>query len=105
MHTIQQQLAPHTARTRIPAQQQCRFSRTPRFRLKSVNYYDVLEVDAEADLQEIKTAFRQKAKQLHPDVNQAPGKPLADEKDCFGWIVRLSTDAAVEQHTRPACRQ
>ncbi|WIA10694.1 hypothetical protein OEZ85_010874 [Tetradesmus obliquus] len=72
MHTIQQQLAPHTARTRIPAQQHCRFSRTPRFRLKSVNYYDVLEVDAEADLQEIKTAFRQKAKQLHPDVNQAP---------------------------------
>ncbi|WIA30737.1 hypothetical protein OEZ86_000804 [Tetradesmus obliquus] len=72
MHTIQQQLAPHTARTRIPAQQQCRFSRNPRFRLKSVNYYDILEVDAEADLQEIKTAFRQKAKHLHPDVNQAP---------------------------------
>jgi hypothetical protein len=38
-----------------------------------VNYYDILDVDAEADAQQIKSAFRQKAKQLHPDVNKAPG--------------------------------
>jgi molecular chaperone DnaJ len=51
--------------------------------LRSVNYYDILEVDAEADAQQIKAAFRQKAKQLHPDVNKAPGAPFASTAVAF----------------------
>jgi molecular chaperone DnaJ len=36
------------------------------------DYYEVLEVTREADETEIKKAFRRLARELHPDVNQAP---------------------------------
>lgn len=36
------------------------------------NYYDVLGVSKDASQAEIKSAFRKKARELHPDVNKAP---------------------------------
>ncbi len=36
-----------------------------------MNYYDILGVDTYADEERIKRAFRNRAKQLHPDVNRA----------------------------------
>jgi len=42
-----------------------------------MNFYDILEVSKEATKDEIKSAFRQKARQYHPDVNKAPD---AEEK-------------------------
>jgi len=36
-----------------------------------LNYYQILEVPYNSSLEEIKTAFRIKAKLLHPDVNKA----------------------------------
>lgn len=73
MHSVHQKNLPCTC-VRISAQRW--LERGRRLRSSAVNYYDVLGVDAEADAQQIKTAFRQKAKQLHPDVNRAPGMPF-----------------------------
>lgn len=43
-----------------------------------MNYYDVLGVDRDASLEQIKFAFRTKAKETHPERN--PDVPNANEK-------------------------
>ena len=37
------------------------------------DYYSVLGIDKTADKQAIKSAYRQKARKFHPDVNKEPG--------------------------------
>lgn len=42
------------------------------------NYYEILQINKSASLDEIKTAYRRLAKKYHPDLN--PGKPYASSK-------------------------
>ena len=51
--------------------------------------YEVLGVDRNATDDEIKKAFRKKARQLHPDVNKAP-----DAEDRFKELSVPSTTAS-----------
>ena len=37
------------------------------------DYYSVLGISKNADKQAIKSAYRQKARKFHPDVNKEPG--------------------------------
>jgi len=39
----------------------------------SADYYDILGVSRNADKKQIKSSYRQKARQYHPDVNKSPG--------------------------------
>ncbi|XP_031476259.1 uncharacterized protein LOC116247935 isoform X2 [Nymphaea colorata] len=52
-------------------------SRGSSFSRTRLDYYATLNVDRDASLQEIKTAYRKLARQYHPDMNKSPG---AEEK-------------------------
>lgn len=43
------------------------------------NYYELLNVDARATTYDIKKAFRQRAKELHPDANPTGGPELRQQ--------------------------
>ena len=44
-----------------------------------LSYYDLLNVDARASTAEIKKAFRERAKELHPDRNPESGREQREQ--------------------------
>ena len=68
-----------------------------------LSYYDLLNVDARASTAEIKKAFRERAKELHPDRNPESGTELrelfaeraeADEVRSMAGLPQLFPHAA-----------
>jgi DnaJ-class molecular chaperone len=56
-------------------------------------YYQILGISSNATISEIKLAFRQKAKELHPDMNKSPD---ASEKfilltEAYEYLINLKT--------------
>lgn len=64
----------------------CQFSRTyTQSRIKS--YYKVLSVRPHATPEEIKTAFYQKSKELHPDSNKSTGDATEFNELCIAYEI------------------
>ena len=47
------------------------------------NYYLILGVDPDASLDEIRSAYRRKAKQLHPDHYEGSSEPFRDVQEAY----------------------
>jgi molecular chaperone DnaJ len=57
------------------------------------DYYEVLGVDADADAETIKRAFRTRARALHPDVSDDPsaGDKFRELSEAYGVLSKQST--------------
>jgi molecular chaperone DnaJ len=70
------------------------------------NYYLVLGVDPDASLDQIKAAYRRKAKQLHPDYYEGSSEPFRDLQAAYETLNdperRQCYDAELERERR-AC--
>jgi len=68
------------------------------------NYYVILGVDPDASSDQIKAAYRRKAKELHPDHYEGSSKPFRDVQEAFEALSdptrRQSYDASLERERR-----
>jgi molecular chaperone DnaJ len=69
------------------------------------NYYLILGVDPDASPEQIRSAYRCKAKELHPDHYEGSSKPFRDVQEAYETLCdparRKSYDAGLESARRP----
>ena len=69
------------------------------------NYYAILGVDPDASLGQIKSAYRRKAKQLHPDHYTGSSEPFRDVQQAYEALsdpaCREDYDACLERERQP----
>lgn len=63
------------------------------------NYYDILGVEFDADEDEIRTAYRRRAKELHPDVNKEVREAVLATAPCQTPVMCFSGAKFVCLHT------
>ncbi len=66
-------------------------------------YYEILGISQDSTISEIKTAFREKAKQFHPDLNTSPD---ANEKfiavnEAYTFLLRFHSMYGSNQFVKP----
>ena len=72
------------------------------------DYYAILGVDPDAGVEQIKSAYRRKAKNLHPDHFAGGSKPFRDVKEAYDVLGdserRLCYDKQVAREAKGRCR-
>jgi hypothetical protein len=51
-----------------------------------INYYKLLEIANFSDIAAVKTAYRKKAKQFHPDISARSSNNASENEEIFKWI-------------------
>ena len=62
-------------------------------------YYNILELDRDCSLNELKLAFRKKAKQFHPDLNDSPEAHIKFIEINEAYIILNKIKSGIEDYT------